>query len=570
MRYDAATATIQRRAEQISEGEEMMDFDQSLHALLTKKNVSSNPTRKALIEETVSSKEALVSECGALATWTPVESTGRSPLDTLTVKRAESEKNIDWESPNNIPIDEKEFDMVIEDAFAALNHKEKLYVTDRVLGADSSYALPVKTITDKALTALFTDNMFRPVPPDISKSIFAKRPFTMLVLPYDKLNSKRYKGILRIDPNTQDTSTMIIGMDYDRRIGIVYGSAYGGSVKKLMFTVMNYLLPGEGILPLHCSANQGDAGDPALLLGLSGTGKTTLSADPRRALLGDDEHGWSDDGIANFENGCYAKLIDLDRNKEPEIYNAVMHKDDYRKHGSIVENAMFYPDGTFDLYDSRLTPNSRASYPLDYLTNIKKSSTAGHPKTILFLTADANGVIPPISKLSKQQAMLWFLMGYTSKLAGTETGIVEPKTTFSRFFGEPFMPRNPDVYAHLLGEKMEKHGTTVYLVNTGWSGGPYGIGKRMDITLTRAMVQAALTGALNDVGYDENKLFHLLVPRNCPDVRAEILNPRNTWQDKNAYDKRAAELASEFADHFDKVYANKAIDEAVISQCPGK
>jgi len=548
----------------------MMDFDQSLHALLTKKNVSSNPTRKALIEETVSSKEALVSECGALATWTPVESTGRSPLDTLTVKRAESEKNIDWESPNNIPIDEKEFDMVIEDAFAALNHKEKLYVTDRVLGADSSYALPVKTITDKALTALFTDNMFRPVPPDISKSIFAKRPFTMLVLPYDKLNSKRYKGILRIDPNTQDTSTMIIGMDYDRRIGIVYGSAYGGSVKKLMFTVMNYLLPGEGILPLHCSANQGDAGDPALLLGLSGTGKTTLSADPRRALLGDDEHGWSDDGIANFENGCYAKLIDLDRNKEPEIYNAVMHKDDYRKHGSIVENAMFYPDGTFDLYDSRLTPNSRASYPLDYLTNIKKSSTAGHPKTILFLTADANGVIPPISKLSKQQAMLWFLMGYTSKLAGTETGIVEPKTTFSRFFGEPFMPRNPDVYAHLLGEKMEKHGTTVYLVNTGWSGGPYGIGKRMDITLTRAMVQAALTGALNDVGYDENKLFHLLVPRNCPDVRAEILNPRNTWQDKNAYDKRAAELASEFADHFDKVYANKAIDEAVISQCPGK
>jgi phosphoenolpyruvate carboxykinase (ATP) len=547
-----------------------MDFDRSLNALLAKDNVSNNETRQTLIEEAVRTKEALVSSCGALATWTPIESTGRSPLDTLTVKRPESEKNIDWDSPNNIPIDEHAFNMAIEDAFKALQAKRKIYVTDRVLGADSSYALPVRTITDQALTALFTDNMFRPIPPDISKSVFARQPFTMLVLPYDKLDPKRYKGILRIDPTTKETSTMIIGMDFDRRIGVVYGSAYGGSVKKLMFTVMNYLLPGEGILPLHCSANEGSSGDPALLLGLSGTGKTTLSADPRRALLGDDEHGWSDDGIANFENGCYAKLIDLDPEKEPEIYNAVMHEDDYRQHGSIVENAMFYPNGTFDLCDDRLTPNSRASYPLRYLTNIKKSSTAGHPKTILFLTADANGVIPPISKLSKQQAMLWFLMGYTSKLAGTETGIVEPKTTFSRFFGEPFMPRNPDVYAHLLGEKMEKHGTTVYLVNTGWSGGPYGIGRRMDITLTRAMVQAALTGALTEVGYDENKLFHLLVPRSCPDVPSEILDPRNTWQDKDAYDDRAAKLASEFADHFDKAYANKGLDEAIVRQCPGK
>jgi phosphoenolpyruvate carboxykinase (ATP) len=547
-----------------------MDFDRSLNALLAKDNVSNNETRQTLIEEAVRNKEALVSSCGALATWTPIESTGRSPLDTLTVKRPESEKNIDWDSPNNIPIDEHAFNMAIEDAFKALQAKRKIYVTDRVLGADSSYALPVRTITDQALTALFTDNMFRPIPPDISKSVFARQPFTMLVLPYDKLDPKRYKGILRIDPTTKETSTMIIGMDFDRRIGVVYGSAYGGSVKKLMFTVMNYLLPGEGILPLHCSANEGSSGDPALLLGLSGTGKTTLSADPRRALLGDDEHGWSDDGIANFENGCYAKLIDLDPEKEPEIYNAVMHEDHYRQHGSIVENAMFYPNGTFDLCDDRLTPNSRASYPLRYLTNIKKSSTAGHPKTILFLTADANGVIPPISKLSKQQAMLWFLMGYTSKLAGTETGIVEPKTTFSRFFGEPFMPRNPDVYAHLLGEKMEKHGTTVYLVNTGWSGGPYGIGRRMDITLTRAMVQAALTGALTEVGYDENKLFHLLVPRSCPDVPSEILDPRNTWQDKDAYDDRAAKLASEFADHFDKAYANKGLDEAIVRQCPGK
>ncbi|HDL85454.1 MAG TPA: phosphoenolpyruvate carboxykinase (ATP) [Candidatus Acetothermia bacterium] len=554
----------------MSEGEKVKDFDHSLQALLTRENIINNPTRESLIEHAVRNKEALLSSCGALATWTPTESTGRSPLDTLTVRRAESEGNIDWDSPNNIPIDERTFDMVIEDALATLEKKERLYITDRVLGADSAYALPVKTISDQALTALFTDNMFRPIPSDIAKSVFGNRPFIMLVLPYDKLDPKRYEGRLRIDPRIGGTSTMVIGMDYDRGIGVVYGSAYGGSVKKLMFTVMNYLLPAEGILPLHCSANEGENGDSALLLGLSGTGKTTLSADPRRALLGDDEHGWSDDGIANFENGCYAKLIDLDPKKEPEIYNAVMHEDDYRRHGSIVENAMFYPSGEFDLYDDRLTPNSRASYPLAYLTNIKESSTSGHPKTILFLTADANGVIPPISKLTKEQAMLWFLMGYTSKLAGTETGIVEPKSTFSRFFGEPFMPRNPDVYARLLGDKMEKHGTTVYLVNTGWSGGPYGIGKRMDINLTRAMVHAALTGALANVQYDENEIFHVLVPRTCPDAPSEILNPRNTWQDVAAYDARASKLASEFAAHFDKAYGNKGIDEAIVRQCPGK
>ena len=547
-----------------------MDFDHSLQALLTRHDVVNNPTRELLIEDAVRNKEAFVSACGALATWTPVDSTGRSPLATHTVGRAQSGGDIDWDSPKKNTIDEETFDMVIADALATLNSKERLYITDRILGADSSYALPVKTVSDQALTALFTDNMFRPMPTDIAKSVFADRPFTMLVLPYDKLDPKRYEGRLRVDPRIGGTSTMVIGMDYDRRIGVVYGSAYGGSVKKLMFTVMNYLLPGEGILPLHCSANEGKNDDSALLLGLSGTGKTTLSADPRRALLGDDEHGWCNDGIANFENGCYAKLIDLDPKKEPEIYHAVMHEDDYRKHGSIVENAMFYPSGEFDLYDDRLTPNSRVSYPLSYLSNIKASSTAGHPKTILFLTADANGVLPPISKLSKEQAMLWFLMGYTSKLAGTETGIVEPKTVFSRFFGEPFMPRNPDVYARMLGEKMEKHGTTVYLVNTGWSGGPYGVAKRMDINLTRAMVHAALTGELTDVQYDDNKVFHVLVPRTCPDVPSEILNPRNTWQDKVAYDARAAKLASEFAAHFDKAYGNKGIDEAIVRQCPGK
>ena len=547
-----------------------MTFEHSLRTLLERPVVVSNPRRESLIEDAVAYKEAAVSACGALATWTPPESTGRSPKDTLVVRRPESEADIDWDSPNNIPIDEETFNMVLEDAFAAFRTKKRIYVTDRVLGADLSYALPVRTVTDRALTALFTDNMFRPVPEDLSKSVFADRGYTLLVLPYDKLDPKRYEGRLRVDPRIGGTSTMVIGMDFDQRIGVVYGSAYGGSVKKLMFTVMNYLLPAQGILPLHCSANEGSAGDTALLLGLSGTGKTTLSADPSRALLGDDEHGWGQDGIANFENGCYAKLINLDPEKEPEIYNAVMHEDDYRRHGAIVENAMIYPSGVFDLCDDRFTPNSRASYPLSYLSNIKASSRGAHPKTILFLTADANGVLPPIAKLTKEQAMLWFLMGYTSKLAGTETGIIEPKTTFSRFFGEPFMPRNPDVYAQMLGAKLDQHGTQVYLVNTGWSGGPYGQSDRMDITLTRKMIHAALSGELANVEHSEDPRFHVLVPQACPAVPSEILNPRNTWRDKTAYDERATRLADEFCAHFDKAYGNKGIDPAVAGQCPGK
>ena len=547
-----------------------MDFDRYLEGLLGQENVVKNPPRKALIRAALERGEAMASACGALATWTPVESTGRSPKDTLTVRRAESEATIDWDSPNNIPVDAETFDMVLEDAFKVLAEKDHVYVLDRVIGADSAYALPVKVVGTHAVHSLFADNMFRAVPEGIENSLFANRPFTLLQLPYDKLDPKRYEGRLRIDPRLSGTSTMMIGMDLDRRIGVVFGSAYCGSGKKLMFSVMNYMLPAEGILPLHCSANEGPDGDTALLLGLSGTGKTTLSADPRRALLGDDEHGWDTHGIANFENGCYAKLIDLDPAKEPEIHNAIMHTDEVENHGAIVENAMVYPNGTFDLFDDRFTPNSRGSYPLRYLSNIKESSKGGHPKTILFLTADANGVLPPISKLTKEQAMLWFLMGYTSKLAGTETGIVEPKTTFSRFFGEPFMPRNPDVYARMLGEKLEEYGTSVYLVNTGWSGGPYGEAKRMDITLTRAMVHAALSGQLTEVEYELDPIFHVQIPRSCPEVPAEILNPRNVWADKNAYDARATKLAGEFSAHFDKAYGDKGIDADVAAQCPGK
>jgi phosphoenolpyruvate carboxykinase (ATP) len=532
-------------------------------------DVLDNPSRAIMIEEVVRRREGIVSANGALATWTPPESTGRSPKDTYIVRHPASEGNIDWDSPNNIPMEPETFDLLVQDALQVLAGKARLYVTDRTLVADPAYAYPVKVVTDWAATALFTDNMFRPVPEGIENSIFAQRRFTLLVVPYDKLERERYAGRLRKLPDGR-TSDMAVAMDFDRRLGVVFGSAYGGSVKKLMFSVMNYVLPGEGILPLHCSANEGPNGDIALLLGLSGTGKTSLSADPRRALLGDDEHAWSDHGVANFENGCYAKLINLRPHKEPEIWNAVFHKAPYEKHGAIVENCMMYPWGTFDVDDERYTPNSRASYPLAFLSNIKTPPVGGHPRTILFLTADANGVLPPVSRLTAEQAMLWFLMGYTSKLAGTETGIVDPVSTFSRFFGEPFMPRNPDTYASMLGERMERHGSRVYLVNTGWSGGPFGVGARMDIDITRAIVHAALSGDLEEVEYDSNPMFHILVPRSCPGVPTEILDPRNTWEDKEAFDQRAARLAADFCRHFDKAYGDKGIDPSVIVQCPGK
>ncbi len=533
------------------------------------KKIKQNPRRSKMIKKAVKNREAIVSESGALATWTPANSTGRSPKDTVIVKHEKSEKRIDWHSPNNIPISPDTFNMLVEDALSMLANETKLYQTDRVIGADVSYALPVKTISTHALAALFTDNMFRPVPENISESIYHKKPFILLHLPYHKLESEKYEGLLRKLPNGK-TSDMVVATDFDNRIGIIIGSSYLGSMKKMLFTTMNYLLPFDEVLPLHCSANEGKDGKSALLLGLSGTGKTTLSADPKRKLLGDDEHGWNNKGVANFENGCYAKMIDISAESEPEIYDAVMHKDKYTKHGSIVENAMVYPNGRFDFTDTRLTPNSRASYPLKFLKNIKKSSKSGHPSTILFLTADAYGVLPPISKLDPNQAMLWFLMGYTSKLAGTETGVTEPQATFSRFFGQPFMPLNPSIYADMLGEKMQLHQTDVYLINTGWTGGPYGEGKRMKLSYTRKMVDAALEGKLKNAEYVYDELFHLNIPTEVPGVPSDILIPRNTWKNKKAYDKVAKKLADEFAQAFDKNYADKNINPAVIKECPGK
>jgi len=532
-------------------------------------HVLTNIMRSEMIRDSVERREAIVAESGALATWTPPESTGRSPKDTYMVRRTASENNIDWKSPNNLPIEEGTFDSLFDDAVRYLSAADRLYETDRVIGADSRYALPVKVITYRALHTLFIDNMFRPVPGDIHRSCFDGQGFVMLSLPYHKLDAGKYAGKLRKLPDGK-TSDLVVAVDFDRRIGLVIGSAYMGSMKKMLFTVMNYLLPLQGILPLHCSANEGKKGDSALLLGLSGTGKTTLSADPARALLGDDEHGWSEHGIANFEYGCYAKMIDIHPKKEPDIYDAVMHPDDCLNHGAMVENAMIYPDGKFDFYDNRLTENSRASFPLTYLKNIKPSSVSGHPKTILFLTADAYGVLPPISRLSKEQAMLWFMMGYTSKLAGTETGVTEPQAAFSRFFGAPFMPCNPDIYADMLGRKMDQFQTRVFLVNTGWSGGGYGVGKRIDLPLTRQMVNAALSGELDQVEYANDDLFHLQMPLTCPGVPSGILNPVNTWPDREAYQIAAKKLAKQFSDYFDKAYGDKNMGAGIVSQCPGK
>lgn len=548
-----------------------MSFNNDLEKLLSgHPYVLRDLHRKDIIRHTVHYEEVVVSPNGALASITPIDSTGRSPKDTYIVGYPEIAEEIDWDSPNCIKLAPDTFDMILEDALKVFEKKDRVYVTNRVIGADPSYALPVKTVSDRALSVLFADNMFRPVPEGVETSIFADRPFTLVLLPYDRLDAERYEGRLRKLPNGGPTSSMAVVMDVVRRIGVVYGSAYLGSSKKLMFTVMNYMLPGEGILPLHASANEGTRGDIAIFAGLSGTGKTTLSADPKRALLGDDEHGWDEKGIANFENGCYAKMIDLDPEKEPEIYAAVCHEAPLEEHGAIVENAMLYPGRGFDFYDSRLTENSRGSYPLSFLSNIKESSMGGHPTRIIFLTADANGVLPPVAMLTENQAMLWFLMGYTSKLAGTETGIEEPVSTFSRFFGAPFMPRNPEVYANMLGEKMKQFGTQVFLVNTGWTGGPHGVGKRMDINVTRAIINGILDTHLEDVQFVEDPRFHIMVPQTFPGVDTEILQPRNTWRDQNAFDQRADQLAVDFSKHFDKAYGKKGIEPEIIACCPGK
>lgn len=530
------------------------------------KNIISNPARKKLIKDCIDRQEAAVSSSGALSTWTPTDSTGRSPQNTYIVKNPESQHKIDWTSSNNKPLDKAVFDYLFSDAIKILSGKKNLYLSCRSVCADVRFAYPIKVLTDRALTTLFGYNMFRPLPKNINKSVFRQDEFILLALPYDKIRKEEVlKKFGNIFPQA---SRMIIAMDMDRKLGLVYGSSYLGSVKKLIFTVMNFFLPEQKVMPLHCAANEDNKGETALFLGLSGTGKTTLSTDPGRKLIGDDEHAWTKDGIANYEYGCYAKLINLDPLKEPEIYKAVFTKRHHLDHGCIVENAMMYPDGLFDLYDDRLTQNSRVSYPIEYLSNTKKKSLGGHPKTIIFLTADAHGVLPPVAKLDTNQALLWFLMGYTCKLAGTETGVVSPRSTFSRFFGEPFMPRIPGDYLELFGEKIRKYKTRVFLVNTGWTGGPYGTGKRMDINVTRKIIDAALTGKLDNGEYSRDKRFKFFVAKNCPGVDAKLLDPKNTWTIRKDFEIRANTLAKEFNLHFAKAYSKSNIKKELIGELP--
>ncbi len=539
---------------------------------LSDKNVEIfiDPQREVLVQKSIEKKEVFVLKTGTLCSITPYHSTGRSPKDTVTIKRESNLNTLDWDSQYNIPINQETFDMLYEDAVSLLSQKKEVYITKRLVGADPSYSMEIFSISAKALNSLFTLNMFRPYT-DNSNSIFKDKPFLLLMLPDDYLNPDKYKGRLRINPDTGKTTQMAIAIDYENRIGIIIGSSYLGTCKKLIFTIMNYYLVFHDILPLHCSANEGVNNDIALFLGLSGTGKTTLSTSADRKLLGDDEHGWSDNGIANFEFGCYAKLVNLDPIKEPEIYNACFRKADPLYHGAIVENVMTFPDGSFDLFDIRLTENSRGSYPLSFIPNIKESSMGNHPSTIIFLTADANGVIPPISKLSIEQALLWYLMGYTSKLAGTETGIKEPQSTFSPFFGAPFMPAAPKFYIELLQKKLQKFKTDVYLINTGWIGGSYPTGKRIPLSMTRTMVRAAINGELKDMFYQEDTLFHLNIPSSCPGIENNsILHPESMWNDKQAFKQKAEKLAVDFSNYYDKMFKGKGIPKAVEDNCPGK
>ncbi|MCX8059145.1 MAG: phosphoenolpyruvate carboxykinase (ATP) [Spirochaetes bacterium] len=533
-----------------------------------KNNIIENPSRRFLIHESIQTKRCFLLNCGTLSTITPEHSTGRRPQDTYTVKRDENIDKIDWLSNYNNPIDEKTFDMLLDDAIKILNNKNKLYLLDRFIGADDSYTMKVRVLTDNPLYLVFIDNMFRKNQ-NLSLSVFNDKDFYLIVVPNDYIDPEKYRGLLK-EGKDGKISKIFIGIDYERHCGLIIGSSYMGSMKKLMFTIMNYYTIFEGILPLHCSANEGKNGDVALFLGLSGTGKTTLSTSPERLLIGDDEHGWSDNGIANFENGCYAKLINLNKEKEPDIYNACFSAREPLENGAIVENIMIFPDGSFDLFDSRLTENSRGSYPLSFLKNVKEEAKGYHPSYIIFLTADANGVLPPVSRLNEENLKFWFLMGYTSKLAGTETGIVEPQATFSRFFGAPFMPAKPHYYLNLFIEKVKKYNSKVYLVNTGWYGGQFGVGKRFDINFTRKIIESILSGKIDDAKTIYDSIFKLDVVIDVEGIEdKKLLLPSNTWLDNEAYKKQAFKLAAEFKKYFDKHYLSFKLFEDPSKVCPG-
>ncbi|MPM38510.1 Phosphoenolpyruvate carboxykinase (ATP) [bioreactor metagenome] len=482
-----------------------------------------------LVEHALERGEGVLTNTGALAVETG-KYTGRSPKDKFIVDIPEVHDEICWGSVN-VPMDESKYDRIYKRLTAYLQNRE-LFVFDGYAGADEKFSLPIRVINEHAWQNLFAHQLF--IRPNDIELKNHKAQFTIIAAP-------GFHAVPEIDATKSEAFIIV---HFGKKQVIIGGTEYAGEIKKSVFSVMNYLLTEKQVCPMHCSANVGPDGDVALFFGLSGTGKTTLSADPGRNLIGDDEHGWSPNGIFNFEGGCYAKCINLKKEHEPQIFNAI-------KFGSVLENVVIDPlTREADYADDCLTENTRAAYPIDYIPGAVIPSVGKHPKTIFLLTADAFGVMPPIARLNKEQAMYYFLSGYTSKLAGTERGIVKPEATFSSCFGAPFLPRSPHVYAKLLGELIDIHQTKVYLLNTGWTGGAYGEGNRISLRYTRAMVTAALNGTLDDVPYKANHIFRVNVPTQCPGVPDVILEPRDTWKDKEAYDRQAWELVHMFEQNY--------------------
>jgi phosphoenolpyruvate carboxykinase (ATP) len=509
------------------------------------KNVSAaywNLTPAELIEETIIRGEGELTDTGALAVDTG-EFTGRSPKDKFIVCDAETENSV-WWGDINIKFDPERFDRLYQRVTAYLTGRE-VYVRDCYACADPEFRLNIRVVTETPWQNLFANNLFlRPTREEILK---ARADWTIISAP-------GFRAIPETDGTRQHNFAVL---NFTKRIILIGGTGYTGEIKKGIFSVLNYILPKHrNALSMHCSANEGEHGDVAIFFGLSGTGKTTLSADPHRALIGDDEHGWSDKSVFNFEGGCYAKCVNLSAEKEPQIYNAI-------RFGSLLENTDFHEGTTTTNYDSiTKTENTRVAYPVNFIDNAKPVSVGSAPKNIFFLTADAFGVLPPISRLDAGQSMYHFISGYTAKVAGTEMGITEPTTTFSACFGKAFLPLHPAAYAELLGKKLRDSDVNVWLVNTGWSGGAYGTGSRIKLAYTRALITAAINGELNHTDYDTLPVFGLRFPKSCPGVPAGILNPREAWSDKSAYDAKAIDLAAAFIKNFAQ-YADHASAEII-------
>ncbi|HEY0899661.1 MAG TPA: phosphoenolpyruvate carboxykinase (ATP) [Sphingobacteriaceae bacterium] len=513
------------------------------HLNLSSKNIFYQLEPAELIERAVLNGEGTLADTGALAIDTG-EFTGRSPKDRFIVEDELTSDSV-WWGDVNIRFSPEKFDALYNKVVNYLADKD-LYVRDAYACADEQYRMSIRVITETAYQNLFAYNLFLR-----SKPQHDNPEWTILAAP-------GFKAVASEDGTRQHNFTIL---NFTKKIILIGGSGYTGEIKKGIFSVLNFILPHQKqVLSMHCSANIGENGDTAVFFGLSGTGKTTLSADSKRRLIGDDEHGWSADSVFNFEGGCYAKTVDLTEEKEPQIYKAI-------KFGSLIENTNYIPGTrTVDYADTSKTENTRVAYPIHYIDNSVIPSIGGAPKNIFFLTADAFGVLPPISKLNPGQAMYHFISGYTAKVAGTEAGVTEPQTTFSACFGKAFLPLHPTYYAELLGKKLKESDVNVWLINTGWTGGPYGIGHRMKLSYTRAMITAAMNGDLNEVQFEEHPVFGLMMPVECPQVPIEVLNPRNTWQDKVAYDHKASELAAAFNKNF-QLYESFATAE-IINAAP--